>query len=98
MKLDYLKEKKELVGTILLAVSVLSAVLIVVKVTGFFVISANAENAVKQAIEQGKPDAKNVTTQLGTSRKVADSLKKQNLFSPPPPRQNPVLMKPSPCC
>jgi hypothetical protein len=90
MKLDYLKEKKELVGTILLAVSVLSAVLIVVKVTGFFVISANAENAVKQAIEQGKPDAKNVTTQLGTSRKVADSLKKQNLFSPPPPRQNPV--------
>jgi len=90
MKLDYLKEKKELVGTILLAVSVLSAVLIVVKVTGFFVISANAENAVKQAIEQVKPDEKNLKTQSDKLRKVADALKKQNLFAPPAPRQNPV--------
>jgi len=90
MKPDYLKEKKELVATALLAVAVVSAVLIMVKITSFFVASANAEGAVKQAIEQGKPDAKNVTAQLGKSKTVADALKKQNLFSPPPPRQNPV--------
>jgi len=90
MKRDYLKEKRELVATALLAVAAVSAVLIVVKITTFFVASAHAEGAIKQAIEQGKPDAKNVTTQLGKSRKVADALKKQNLFSPPPPRENPV--------
>ena len=90
MKLDYLKEKKELVATALLAVAVVSAVLIMAKITSSFVASAKAEDAVKQAIEQGKPDAKNVTAQLGEFKKVADALKKQNLFSPPPPRQNPV--------
>ena len=90
MKLEELKDKKELVGTALLAVSVLLAVLIVAKVTGSFVISAGAEDAVKQAIEQGKPDAKNLKTQSDKLRKIADALKKQNLFAPPAPRQNPV--------
>lgn len=90
MKLDYLKEKKELVATVLLATSVLSVVLIVIKITGFFLASARAENAVNQAIQQSKPDDKNVTAQLDKFKKVADALKKENLFSPPPPRQNPV--------
>ncbi|HEC02737.1 MAG TPA: hypothetical protein ENI81_04280, partial [Phycisphaerales bacterium] len=90
MNLEYLTEKKELVGTVLLAASVLSAVLIVVKVTGFMVTSANAENAVRQAIEQVKPDVTNLKTQSDRLRKVADALKKQNLFVPPAPRQNPV--------
>ncbi len=90
MKLDCLKDKKELVATALLAVAVLSVVLIVVKVADFFVTSANAQTAVEKAIAQSKPDAKNVTTQTGKLKKVADALKKQNLFSPPPPPQNPV--------
>jgi len=90
MKLDNLKEKKELVATALFAVSALSVVLIVLKVTGYFVTSANAEETVTQAIKQSEPDAKNMTTQLGEIKKVADALKKQNLFSPPPPPQNPV--------
>jgi len=51
MKTDFLKEKKELAASALLAVSVISALLIVVRVTGFFVTSAKAEGAVKQAIE-----------------------------------------------
>lgn len=90
MKPDNVKEKKELIATALLAISVVPAVLIAFKVRGFFVTSARAENAVKQAIEQGKPDDKNVTAQLDGVKKVADALKKENLFSPPPPRQNPV--------
>jgi hypothetical protein len=90
MKLDHLKEKKELVATAMLVVAVVSAVLITVRVRGFFVTSANAQSAVEQTIDQNKPDPKNVTAQSGKFKKVADALKKQNLFSPPPPRQNPV--------
>lgn len=90
MKLDYLKEKKELVATVLLATSVLSVVLIVIKITGFFLASARAEDAVNQAIQQSKPDDKNVTAQVDKFKKVADALKRENLFSPPPPRQHPV--------
>jgi hypothetical protein len=92
MTLDDLKNRKELVGAAMLAVAVLSAVLIGAKVTGYFMAPANAEDTVKKAIEQSKPDGKNVTAQSDKSRKVADALKKQNLFSPPPPRQNPVTV------
>ena len=90
MKLDNLKEKKELVATAMLVVAVVSAVLITVRVRGFFVTSANAQNAVEQTIDQNKPDAKNLTAQLGKFKKVADELKKNNLFSPPAPKQNPI--------
>jgi len=90
MTIDYLKEKRELVATVLLAVSVIAGLLIVVKVTGFFVTSARAEGTVKQAIEQGKPDTKNLTAQLDRFKQVADALKKSNLFAPPPPKQNPI--------
>jgi len=90
MKIDYLKEKRELVATVLLSVSVISVLLIVVEVTGFFVTSARAEGAVKQAIEQSRPDAKNLTAQIDRSKKVAHALKENNLFAPPPPKQNPI--------
>ncbi len=90
MKLDNLKNKPEFVATVLLGASVVLAVLIVFKVRGFFVTSARAENAVRQAIAEIKPDDKTVTAQLDKFKKDADDLKKDNLFSPPPPRQNPV--------
>ena len=92
MKLDYLKQNKEIVSTALLVVSVVSAVLILVKVTSFFVISAKAATAVTDAIKHSEPDPKNVTAQVDKSRKVADALKKSNLFSPPPPKQHPIKM------
>ena len=90
MKLNDLKEKKEFVSTALLAVSVLAAVLILVKVTGFFAASARAESAVENAIRLSEPDSKNVAAQLDKSRKVADALKKSNLFAPPTAKQNPI--------
>ena len=90
MKLDNLKEKKELLATAMLVVAVASAVLLAVRVRGFFVASANAQSAVEQTIDQNKPDAKNLTAQLGKFKTVADALKKSNLFSPPAPKQNPI--------
>lgn len=90
MNLDTLKEKKELASTVFVLVSVLAIVLILVKVTGFFVTSAKAGNAVKDAIKHSEPDSKNVAAQLEKAKKLADALKKDNLFSPAPPKQNPI--------
>ncbi len=63
MTLDDLKNRKEFVGAAMVAVSVLAAILIVLKVTGFFVASANAEETVSQAIEQSEPNSDNVKDQ-----------------------------------
>ena len=87
---DHLKNKKELVPTVLLGFSVLCGILILVKVTSFFVASARAESVVKQAIEQSRTDPKNIEKQLASSAAVSDELKKNNLFAPPPPKQHPV--------
>ncbi len=90
MNLDTLKEKKELVSGLLLVIAVLAAGLILVKVTGFFVTSARAGNAVKDAIKHSQPDEKNITVQSAKAKKVADALKKDSLFAPAAPKQNPV--------
>jgi len=90
MKLDNLKEKKELLATAMLLVAVASAVLITLRVRGFFVTSANAQSAVEQTIDQNKPDPNNLKDQLGKFEEVAKALKKSNLFSPPAPKQNPI--------
>ena len=90
MKLEDMKNKKELIGTTLFAVSVISAFLIAAKVAGFYVVSANAGHAVERAIDQFKPDDNNVKSQLDKAKTIADTLKGQNLFSPPAPKQNPV--------
>jgi len=90
LNLDTLKEKKELASTTLILVSVFALVLILVKVTGFFVTSAKAGNAVKDAIKHSEPDSKNVAAQLEKAKKLADTLKKDNLFSPPAPKKNPI--------
>lgn len=94
MNLDYLKDnlrfRREALPTLLVGIAVLCAVLILVKVTGFFVASARAESVVRQAIAQSTPDPKVVEGQLARSEPIADNLKKNNLFSPPPPKQHPV--------
>ncbi|MGB2865850.1 MAG: hypothetical protein WBC05_21135 [Sedimentisphaerales bacterium] len=87
---DHLKNKKELVPTVLLGVSVLCGILILVKVTSFFVASARAESVVKRAIEQSRTDPKNTEKQLASSAAITDELKKNNLFAPPIPPQHPV--------
>jgi len=94
MKLDNLKEhlknKKELIPTVLLGVSVLCGILILVKVTSFFVVSARAESVVKRAIKQNGTDPNNIEKQLASSAAITDELKKNNLFAPPQAKQHPV--------
>ena len=95
MNFDYLKEKKELVLITLLGVSLLLAVLILVKITGFFTASARAENLVKRAVEQNNTDAMDTDKYFTKYKLLADALKKNNLFAPPPPKQHPVKEVPA---
>ena len=94
MKLDnlkyHLKNKKELVPTVLLGFSVLCGILILVKVTSFFMASASAESVVKQAIKQSETDPNNIEKQLASSAAITDELKKNNLFAPPPAKEHPI--------
>lgn len=94
MNLNYLKEslktRKDLVPAVLLGVAVLCGVLILVKLTGFFVDSARAQSVVRRAVAQSESDTKLLEAQLAKSRPIADNLKKNNLFSPPPPKEHPI--------
>jgi len=90
MKLDYLKEKKELVSVVLLGVSAFLAVLILVKLTGFFTAPAKAELLVKKAVAQNNTDANDMDKYFAKYKALANELKKNNLFAPPPPKQHPV--------
>lgn len=96
MKLDNIREllknknKQELVPAVLLGVAVLCGVLILLKVTGFFVAGARANSVVRRAVEQNKTDSKNLQKQLADSAAVSDELKKNNLFAPPLPKRHPV--------
>ena len=95
MKLDYLKEKRELISVVLLGVSAFFAVCILVEVTGFFVASARAEKLVKGALVQSKPDPNDTEKYFTKSKEIVDELKKKNLFAPPPPKKHPVSQVPA---
>ncbi|MHC4605197.1 MAG: hypothetical protein ACYS6W_17920, partial [Planctomycetota bacterium] len=88
MQDNYLKDK--LVVIVLLGVSAFLGIMILVKVRGFLVDSTWAENAIKGAVAQTKPDANNVENYLAKFKTIADELKKKNLFAPPPPKKHPV--------
>jgi hypothetical protein len=90
MPVDYLKEKKELVSVVLLGISAVLAVSILVKVTSFFTASAQAENIVKTAIAQNTEDVNDIDKYFAKYKMLADALKKNNLFAPPPPKEHPV--------
>lgn len=89
-KLNFLKQKKEVVSTVLLGISVISVILILAKATSFFVASARAQSTVERAIKQSESDEKLVAAHVDKFKKDADALKKDNLFSPPPPKRNPI--------
>ncbi len=90
MKTDYLRHKKELIPLMLFGASVLMALLILIKVVGFFVFSARAENLIERAIAQNDTDTKDTKKYFAESKALAEGLKKNNLFAPPPPKQHPV--------
>jgi len=96
MKLDNIREilknknKKEMIPTVLLGISVLCGILILLKITGFFVSSAKARSVVERAVENSRTDPKNVEKQLADYAAISDELKENNLFAPPPTKQHPV--------
>lgn len=77
-------------SVLLLWVSAVLGILILIKVTGFFVTSARAEGLIETAIAQNGSDAHDINKYLSKSKEVADELKKKNLFAPPEPKQHPV--------
>ena len=88
--LNYLKEKKGMVSIALIGISASLAILILIKVAGFFVASARAENLLENAVAKNKVDTKQVEKYLTDSKTIADELKRKNLFAPPPPKQQPI--------
>ncbi len=90
MQIDTLKQKKELIPLLLLGGAALFAVLILAKTTGFFTSLAKAENIVHRAIAQTSTNSKDIGTVLAKHQSLAQQLKTNNLFAPPPPKVHPV--------
>ncbi|MHC4111016.1 MAG: hypothetical protein ACYSUY_08070 [Planctomycetota bacterium] len=89
-KNNHSKNNKDIVSVGLLGISAFMGVLILIKVTGFFAAPARAENSVKKAVALSKPDPNDMEKYFAKSKEIADELKKNNLFAPPPPKMHPV--------
>jgi len=70
--------------------SVVLAGLILVKTTSFFTTLARAQSVVKKANVQNNVDVNDMDKYFTKYKVLADALKKNNLFAPPPPKQHPV--------
>jgi uncharacterized membrane protein YgcG len=83
MNLDFIKEKKELVSTVLLGGSAVLAILMFIKLTSFFMLSAKAEDVVQRVIENTQTSNQNIEQYFEASRTTANNLINNNLFAPP---------------
>jgi hypothetical protein len=90
MKVDYLKDRKELVSLVLLGLSAVLAVVILVRIASFFVTSARAERLIADAAAMTKADPNDSEKYFAKAKEMAEELKKKNLFAPPPKKENPV--------
>ncbi|MHC4738797.1 MAG: hypothetical protein ACYS9Y_07820 [Planctomycetota bacterium] len=90
MRLNYLKDRKEFMTVLLFGAAGVLAVAILVNIASFFVATARAGNLVKKAVEQNEPDKDQMDKYFAESRELAKKLKKNNLFAPPPPKQQPI--------
>jgi len=86
---DFVRNKREIIPMVLLAIAMLFGVLAVVKITGLFITSARAERIVKKAAAWSKSDPNFVDSQVAKSKLIADDLKQNNLFWPIP-KEHPV--------
>ena len=95
---NHIKNNKEVISVGVLAVSAAMVVLIAVKVTAFIAAPARAENSIKKAVELSKLDSEEVDKHLAKSKEIADQLKNNNLFAPPPPKQHLSLRRTALLC
>lgn len=88
---NYVQFRQKMIPIVLLlGIAVLSGVATLAKATGYFLASSKAERIVTQAIARSKPNPKVIESQVAKARPIADDLKKENLFAPPPPREHPI--------
>ena len=93
MKLDYIKENKKIISVVLSGMAVLFAVLIVIKITSYFKLSAragNVGNAIRTIIAKDNNRQEELNKCLSPTKEMAESLKKKNLFVPSQEKKNPV--------
>jgi hypothetical protein len=74
----------------LLALAVLFGAWAAARVAGYLTGPARAEDTVARAIARNAPDANEVKPYLEKAKETAEALKKKNLFSKEPPKENPV--------
>lgn len=86
----FIKNKKELMLVLLFICSAILAASIFVKFVDFFVASAKAKQLVKEAADRGRVEASEIDKFLADSKKLAEELKKKNLFVQPLQKVNPV--------
>jgi hypothetical protein len=84
------ESKQQFIPFVLLVIAALSGVAALAKITGYFMASARAVNIVDQAIAKSESDPNVVEAQIAKVKPIAEDLKKNNLFSPPLPKQHPV--------
>jgi hypothetical protein len=87
MKLDIdylLNEKKEIVSVALLGLIILLAVLVLLKVTSFFAVTAKAQRVVAEAIIIAKTPA--TTADFASDRQIVSALTANNIFNAIPPQ------------
>ena len=90
MVIGYVKENERLVFRLLLGAAGVLAVLTVAKLWHYSRSTANAQNIVSKAIDKDEADPNLLKANLADSKKIADAIKKENLFIPIPPKQHPV--------
>jgi len=90
VKLDWLRQKDRLIPLGLYVLAGVLAVLTVSKVAGYFISAARAEGLVERAATSIKSGGGDVDRLLAKARDAAESLKRRNVFVPPPPRKHPV--------
>jgi uncharacterized membrane protein YgcG len=90
MAINILKYVKQFASYIFYASMTVFAVLILIKLTGYFVSSARAERLVTAASAFAQTNTDENRGLPAKSREIAESLKKKNLFVPAVQKQNPV--------
>jgi hypothetical protein len=93
MKLNDIKEKKELISVALSGISVLFAVLTIMKIISYFGLSARAQDIehIFQTIKaRDNTKRDELDKYLRPTKELANSLKKSNLFAPPQEKKNPI--------
>jgi len=83
-------KKAPALAKVLLAVAALLGAMALYEVAEFLMTTAQAELAVARATESGTGGPNNVDASLAQAKSIVETLKKGNLFAPPPPKQNPV--------